>query len=905
MRGRVIAVPLLSTFLLFTGAAFPQCDYRQQFSGEYRASIFDISIDGNDLWTASGYGVQLYDRAVDPPRLVASVGIPGLTRVVRASNGIAYAAGSIGISVVQRSGRSLKLVRTIPLAVVNDLLLQPGALFAATASGVVEYNLLVPLNPSQTAAKFPTSSPAVTSLALIGSTLYAADGDSSVEAFSIVIPSSPQSSGVLTSLARSSTINAIGTRLYVSDGQGTEVFASSSGSSAVSAGTFPFAATSIADAGFNVAIVAGNDRQLRALDLTVPQNFVELFDDELPPTAGTVNRITSMQTANGLLYVGGGDSGLTTYDISHFASPFPLRAYGIGAASSIVVTPTAMYAGRATTGIQEMTRSSSGALVLARQWSADSETAQDGANGFLLSSTGSSLKFWTVTSTIPTLITTATFRASVTSAYLSGTSTALVLLADGTLWTADLSQTTPVPVAVTTDTGPLAQFAHSDQASAATEINADGTTTLHYWSGNLSASPVNTTIAGVSTALAVGGSMAALFTFRGITVVDASGALTLLPGSNSAVVIALGIANRKAIALTDQSKLGVWDIASSKLEKEIVVPGSAVAIDASQDSAVVGVATSTGVASVNYATPASLPSLIARDGGNAYYRKAAASATRLYLFDGRVIDVFELGATAAPRWLSTISAPGVIDLAAFDTMLFTLSSNQSISEYSSAGGQLRSQPLNEGSDVAPLSIAAVAGAPWVSFSRGCTTTGCEKRTDILDPQSLVRTSSIAGGLVDVTTSGTRAYAIFDLPSEVRVYDVSDALHPSAVTSRANDVNAVAIAYNSGTVYLLADKAYAYSESSLTRTGEQLTALSPSSSADLVIDSGCATITGRSPGAESYTFPQWSATSGVAVPGTIRTMTLSGGRFLILTDYSIEVWSRATVAKNPKRRAAAP
>ncbi|MGZ5475047.1 MAG: hypothetical protein ACXW29_01040 [Thermoanaerobaculia bacterium] len=75
-----VRVVLFSSIsFLFVSTAFPQCDDRLQYSGQYRASIFDIAIDGNDLWTASGYGVQLYDRSVDPPRLSGSAGIPGLT----------------------------------------------------------------------------------------------------------------------------------------------------------------------------------------------------------------------------------------------------------------------------------------------------------------------------------------------------------------------------------------------------------------------------------------------------------------------------------------------------------------------------------------------------------------------------------------------------------------------------------------------------------------------------------------------------------------------------------------------------------------------------------------------------------------------------------------------------------
>lgn len=901
MLGRVIAA-VLST-LLIAVSAYPQCDYQVQFSGEYRATIFDIAIDNNDLWTASGYGVQLFDRSVDPPRLVATAAAPGLTRIVRASNGVAYAAGTTGISVIRRNGKSLQLVRTIPLGAVNDLLLIAGAVFAATPTGIAEFSLLDPQNPVRSPATFATSSPAVTSLAVIGSTLYAADGDSSIEVFSIVVPASPQKSGTLASLQRASKLEVIGTRLYVSDGIATEVFAAS-GSLLTSLGSIPYPMTSIADDGFTVVFIAGNDRQLRALDLTVPQNYVELYNDELAPTGGTVNRITAMQSAGNRLYVASGDGGLSTYDISHFAAPFPLRTYAIGQTSAVVILPGAVYATRAGTGIQEMTRSSTGSLVPARQWSPDHDIVQDSSNGFLLSSTGSTLKFWTVTSTPPTLITTSTFRATVRSAFLSG-STAIVLLQDGTLWTADLGQLNPAPLRVASNLGSLAQLAHSTRATAATEISATGTTTLHFWSGDLNATAVDATIAGAATALAVSDTSAAVFTFRGITIVGASGSQSVLPGSNTAVMQALQMANGKVIALSDQSMISVWDLATFRLEKTIVVPGGAVAINAAQESTVVAIATSSGVAVFNYATTTSLPSVVARGAGNAYYRKAAATATRLYLFDGGVIDAYELGSWPGPRWMWSATAVGVIDLAASDTMLFTLSSNQTINEYSAAGVLLRSSTINAGNDVSPLSIAAVAGAPWVSFSRGCTTTGCEKRTNVLDPLSLVSTASFAGGVIDVTTAGRRAYAIFDLPVETRVYDISDNLRPSPLVTRTTDVNAVAVSYSNGTVYLLAEKVYGYSESSLTRTSEQLAAVAPASKAGLLIDSGCATISGRSPGAEAYTLPQWSAATAPPVPGTTRTLALSGGRIVVFTDYSIEIWSRSTATKSPKRHAVAP
>ena len=900
MRGR--AILLLSTFLLFTIPAFPQCDYHLLSSSGYRASIFDIWIDGNDLWAATGYGVQLFDRTVDPPRLIGSVSVPGLTRVVRAANGIAYAGGGSGIAVIRRNGNSLQLVRTIATASVNDLLLRPTVLIAGTTNGIAEFDLIDPINPARNNAAFGTTSNNILSLAATGSTLYVADGDASIETFSIVVPSSPQKNPSLTSLARPSSVDVIGSRLYVSDGQRTEVF-NLTGNATLSLGTFAYPATSIADAGANVVIVAGSDRQLRVIDATLPENSVELFEAELPPSGGNVNRITAFRIAGGRLYVAGGDSGITTYDVSRFGPPFPLQAYAIGATTSVVVQPNAIYVARAGTGIQEMNRGAAGGLVLARQWSPATEIVHDGGGGFLISSSGTTLKFWTLASLVPSLISSVTFPSPVQTAFLTN-ARVTALLQDGTLWTADMSQATPAAVKVAIGHGAFSQLARSGSTFAATEVSAAGDTTIiHVWSGDLNAAPVDVGVPGISTALALSGQTAAAFTFRGIIVANAgSGALTVLPGSNSEVVTALEIANGKVIALTEQSKVRIWNLTTSALEKEMFVPGQAMALDTEQDSMLAGVATASGVAAVDYGTSTKVPALLARIGGNTYYKKAVASPTRLYLFDGRVVDIYEIASTSSPHWIASVFAPGTIDIAASETMLFTLSNAGLVSEFSSQGVLARTATATEGGDAIPLAVNAVAGAPWVSFSTGCTTGNCEKRTSVLDPQSLVRTASLTGSVIDVTAAGTRAYALTDLPAEIRVLNVSDPLHPSPVVTRATDVSAVAIAANNGTVYLLGDKVYAYSESALTRTGEQLASVQPSSFADLLIDSGCATIAGRTAAAETYTLPQWTAGSTLPLPGSIRALRVGGGKMIILTDYSIEIWSRGAAPQPPKRRA---
>ena len=62
----------------------------------------------------------------------------------------------------------------------------------------------------------------------------------------------------------------------------------------------------------------------------------------------------------------------------------------------------------------------------------------------------------------------------------------------------------------------------------------------------------------------------------------------------------------------------------------------------------------------------------------------------------------------------------------------------------------------------PLAIVAAGNAVWLAVSRGCTTGGCEKKTLVLDPRTLATNATLDGGVVDATTAGNTAYAIFDL-----------------------------------------------------------------------------------------------------------------------------------------------
>ncbi len=221
MRGCVAGV-----LVIFALSAFSQCTYSASFSGAFRASYLDLSIDGNDLWVATSYGVQLFDRSVDPPALVASLAVPGITRVVRAAGGgIAYAGSGSRVYTISRSGSSLTIPGSIDAgATVNDILVTPLDLYVGTSNGMGQYDLLNRITPQRTPNVFLTTGANITSLALTGSTLYVDDGDSSVEIFSILTPSVPQKLGTLDSLPRPLAVKATASRVYVSDGITTDVF---------------------------------------------------------------------------------------------------------------------------------------------------------------------------------------------------------------------------------------------------------------------------------------------------------------------------------------------------------------------------------------------------------------------------------------------------------------------------------------------------------------------------------------------------------------------------------------------------------------------------------------------------------------------------------------------------------
>ncbi len=891
---RACVVVLVS--LLLVSPAFPQCNVSPVFSTQFRSTFNDLALDGNDLWTATSYGLSLYDRGVDPPALVASVAVPGTTRVVRVTNGFAYAGSGNAIVVVQKSGRALKIVRSVDAgAQVNDLTVTGNALYAATANGLAQYDLL-----DWSRRALVTSGANVTSLALLGTTLYAADGDSSVEAFSVDIPSLTQSIGTFASLSRVTSVKVNNGKLYTSDGL------VGSGVTMTKVASTSFGITALASAGGDAVFVGASDRNLNAFDFTTASTPIQLFSTSIAPSLGTVNRILGVATAPNHLYVAAGDAGLLTYDTTGFAAPFPLRGYATGGIASILSLGDRIYVPRGGGGVTEFVQTSTGALTQARSWDNHNDLVLDGGNNFLLTGSDKTLTLWALSSATPTLVTTSTFRAGVVSAVLRGL-IAYAVLADGTLWTADMSQANPAPQQVAIAAKPTS-IARSGNALAIVELRPnDGTTNVLFAANGDFAGAAAASVTGVATApIALDGSTAALYTFRGINLIDfASGTVTVVPQSSVRIARALALGGTTLLALTD-STLYVWS--SQKLVKQFAIPGSAAAMSWLSGAAqnVVDVATDSGIVTIALSAASRLPTQLPSTNGSAFYKKVAAAGNRVVLFESRGADIF----TTSMEYAGSVHGAGMVDVAIGPAALYALFSNRTIAKTTIDGLPLSQTTINDAPDTTPLSIFAVGNAVWVSISKGCTTGGCQKSTLIYDA-ALSQTASFSGGGVDVATDGARAFALVDLPSEVRVYDVSDATHPVLTASRPAEgsQSPVSIAASNGTGYVLGEKLYSY-DAALNKLGEQLASYvnvlgAPVTFVDQRIRAagGCGLVSGRAADATLYATSSWTpAATQFPSPSTVRSLAQLGSTFYVLTDHSLEIWASAPLPIPARRHA---
>jgi hypothetical protein len=883
-------------FLLAAAPSFAQCEYRSIYSAQFRSTAFDLAIDGTDLWVASGYGVELYDRRTDPPVGVTSLPVPGLTTEVEASGGLAYAGSGSRIYTIRRTApEDLAIVHTLEVgAPIVELLKSGNYLYAGTTTGIVQVDLLVPDTPAISNRLTTTAGPAL-SLAVSGGFLYAADDDSTVEVYTLQIPALPQRIGSFTSPRRASSIRAVGSQLFVSDGIQTEIF-TAGGVTSIRLGGGAFPASSVAPHSGAVLFTAGADRRVRAIDTTDPATTVLLFEQELPASSGTVNRVADLASADGRVYAAAGDLGLLSFDARSFNAPYPVRALALGQVRSAVTAGNRIFAAPDAGGIRLFEVGSGGTLNAAGQWDVARVSTLHDATTRLLSSSGNTVSVSDVASPVPpAAVVTVTFRDVVRSAVLAGSSGYAVLNdLERSVWRFDpVSGGSPSQIPLG---GALSRFiARGDTAVAIADVSEEGSTTVRFYAnGDLASSPVVAPLEGAATSgIAVAGNVVAAVTFRGLVGLDFSSTppapITFRSGSAPARDLH---ARGGTLFVLTSSALEVWNVAGRTLLKTFPVIGTPFSVHAAERAVV---ATSEGIMSIDYAAPTSQPQLLPFPVTNRYFTRAAASGRQVRLLSGDTIASLIVDNTGRPYSTLLDPAPqGSMTIAAIGDRVFSLTASGRIT-----GGNAPFQ-MNEGADASALGLLSAGEVLYLALQRGCSSGTCEKKTLILSTTggTLAQIGSLTGAMLDVEVHGDRAFALFDDPDEVRVLGLQGAV----IASAAAEGNAVAIGWSSShrTVYTLGQRIYGYDDQTLAKTAELLEAYTPDptgsvSYADqsLTIDGACAILAGRRSTPQVFRIVSpvdWQVVGAPAVPAPVRRVVSLGSTHYLLTDYSVEIWS---------------
>ena len=890
MRGCVKAV-LLLLVLSFPFGAAAQCTWTPQFSGQFRTTALDVAVDGNHIWVATGYGIQLLSNDT----IVDSLALPGTTSVIAVDrNGYVYAGSGARIVVLRRDGTDIRHVRTVDTAApVNDIALASW-MFVATSAGIEHYSLLEPASPARTAVTMATSSPNVRSLALDGTTLFAADGDASVETFSVANPSMPQPTGSLAAMQHATAVHASPDgRVLVSDalGRTTDVFISGT-----QVTRLPVGANAFAGDATGTHFVAGVDRTVRAIDLSSPTTSVELLELQLAPTDGTDNVVHAMVRSGARVYVAAGDLGVVVLDASKLALPRPMVAYASGRTNSVRTDGTKAWFTTADGRISEQTIDRNGlSMVENRAWSATpGATVRDKNGNVLLTTSGTNATLWDLGSSVPVAGATISFSDAVAAAVLTDSST-VVLLANGTLWSVARGQTTPVKL----QTPPASFLARSGNTLAIAEVRADEAKTVVHYSaeGNLASPTRQITLDGVATGgLALDANRAAVFTFRGVTMIDVVlGATRVVPDSARLIPQQILLSGGDLL-LADHRSLFVY-AGTERLTRQHPLPADAVAVDVA--TSVATLATVDGVAALAYARE--LPTAAARY-ASSFYSKIAASGDHVWLQQKDGVDGWTLAGGTTPHFVTGIRSGGIVDIAADGSTLFTVAGNGSVTAWSAAGTQLAQTSIVEGSDSRPLAIRSAGGAVWLALSFGCTTGQCQQKTVVLNPATLAVTATLPGGVRDVVATGAFVYALFSTPDQLRRYNAADPLHPVQTASIAAPSSATSLATSAGAVHAAADRIYSYSDTTLAASAVRLDTASVTDRQQIRVDGNCAVIGGRSEMPQLYTLGAWSPAPTIDIPSEIRNMVMIPGRLLLLTGHSLEVWSNGLVETPSRRRA---
>jgi hypothetical protein len=918
---------LRATFLLFLLplSLFPapllsqECLPGTSSSRIFRTPALDLSVDGNDLWVATSFGVMLYERNGTELKALATLPVPGVTRRVGAASRHAWVASGSTLYSVGRQGGSPAIIGSLELGdQISDLLLIPPYAFLATSGGVVQVDLLRPEQPV-VANRLTTTAGGAISLARRGAHLYAADGDLTVEVYSINLLALPQKVGTFNALPRTTSIQAVGERLFATDGQQTMIFAGS-GAAQTFIASLPVAAASVVE-GPRPVVIAGGSRFITGVDLLEGAAPAILFESELPLTTG-VSRVERLAAAEGALYVAGGDAGLLVYDTRKFAAPFPHRTWRVGAARSVVVAKSAVVSDAGELGLTHFhfatvvdpfmvqpggySLSRQGSWDEDRQWRVLDAHAEGVDTRTILASSGGTIAVWEVRGYPPRLISKGPVPGTIRSGILRGDH-ALVVLSDNRVWGVSLTQTVPQSERIDA-AGAASSIARGDGAIATVELRADGMSTIRYWaSGDLSAAPQTVQVEGAATSgVAINGSgQAAVATFRGLLLADfASGAPPVVlaeipPGS----AIAMDGNHLYAAA---GSRVQQWNVSQRRAVREYELSHEISMLFPDQGQTV-WAATAGGLSRIETTATGEVPQLVRSAAAGAAYRWLRTSGEFIALVSEREVSTMRVDPSQRIVRLSTFPLAAIpLEVAMVGDRLYLLGSSGRVSAVGLGGIEVASYQLEGGADAVPIGLRSIGPALHLSYLRGCSAGNCEKRTIVLDPRNgLVETSSYGGGIVDAVSDGSVAFVITDLPSELRRLNLADPFHPVVTAAVPLDEAAVSISWSAARsrLYLLGDRLSVHDAGSLTRLDQQLEPWRADPSGRLsyedqriTVEGDCLLITGRWFAPRLLRLADLTPAGSLTVPSAVRQTATAGGLRLFLTEHSLEVMNEGSAGR---------
>jgi hypothetical protein len=899
-------------FLVVAAPSAPGDDLDVLYDGAYRMTALDAALDGSSLWVATSWGIALHDLSGSAPRPVGARALQETTSSVEVGPTHVYVGSGRRIHVFARASVDAVLETVDAAGTINDLLVSGSYLYAATSMGVEQFDLLNPAKPAKNRSLL-TSTGFALRLAVMGSTLYAADGDTSVEAYNLQLPSLPQGIGSFGVLARTQAVSEAGGRLYVSDGRRTDIW-SGSGASLTRTGSIAAGGNSVVAVGTRFVYLAGDDRRLRGFDVASAAEPIKAFVSDAIPVGGTVNRLLRIVVQDTRLHVAAGDAGLLTWETAGFDAPFLTMAYATATGDSVAAYPGGLVAAGSGSGLVKYAIGAGGELSGRVEWDTDTASVvHDATSTTLLVASGARLRRFDLATSPPAQTGSVSLPTGVRSAVLRD-GNAIAVLGDLTAWSVDFGAGSATKLEIG---GAPLFVAAGDGDLAFADFNEDGTTTIRFYAGgDLAASPASATVEGAaSSGIALSGRRVGCFTFRGITTVDfGSGAVaSVVPGSNVGIAAGIDMSAATFFLLTS-SGLQVWDAANGKLLRTAALEGVPMAVAHAPGQPTAVVTTSEGLVTVQFTSGTEPPANTARSGGsNRYFREALVGHRTLHLWDGRDLASAPIDSLGLPGpWRELRPAEAGIGVAAVDDRVYVVTPGGTVAGYSAAGQKVATFQIDESADQRILSIRSVAGALWVSVEVNCLSGGCEFRTLVLDPRAgIAKTSTLSGGAVAATVEGSTAWALFQVPDEVRSLDVSNPYLPAVTALTPSAGNPVAIARDPkrGATYVLGDRLYVYG-AGLALAGQLFEPWEndPSGRVSYIdqrlhVLGDLAVVTGREFSPAVYTIGAPTAWFPTETPGAkaaaVRSSVKREGRLYLLSDYSLEIWS--SLQDEPPRR----